>query len=107
MTYIQELHSTLAEELDFEHEGENLEKCGRDLSQFRYVHVPQVKWKLSSKRVLTAEWIDGCRVTDKAAIAAMGLDVADVSEEPIKDPGEDMTPYKSSYISLKTGYGPN
>ena len=75
----QELHHALAEELDFEHEGRNLEKCGRDLSVLPWVYVPHVKWDLSSKRVLTAEWIDGCRVTDKTAIAAMGLDRADVS----------------------------
>lgn len=74
----KDIRSTLAEELDFEHEGCNLERCRRDLSNLPYVYLPQVEWGLTSKRVLTAEWIDGCRVTDKTAIAAMGLDVTDV-----------------------------
>ena len=45
---------------------------------FTHVYVPKVHWELTSKRVLTAEWIDGCRVTDKAAILNKGLDLADV-----------------------------
>lgn len=71
----------MAEELDFEHEGKNLERCGRDLAVLPWVYLPRVEWELSSKRVLTAEWIDGCKVTDKKAIAAMGLSTADVREE--------------------------
>ena len=39
----------------------------------------QVHWDLTSKRVLTAEWIDGCRATDKEAISNMGLSLTDVS----------------------------
>lgn len=75
----QDLHSKLAEELDFEQEGRNLERCRVDLSGIPWVHLPHVEWGLTSKRVLTAEWIDGCRVTDRAAISAMGLTTADVS----------------------------
>jgi len=66
--------------LDFEHEGQNLERCGRELSVLPWFYVPKVEWELSSKRVLTAEWIDGCRVTDKEAIKAMGLDLTEVYE---------------------------
>lgn len=78
-----DLHSTLAEELDFEHEGRNLERCRDDLAGLPYVYLPRVQWQLTSKRVLTAEWIDGCRVTDKKAIATMGLEVADVAHKVI------------------------
>lgn len=73
----------MAEELDFEHEGRNLERCRDDLAGLPYVYLPRVQWQLTSKRVLTAEWIDGCRVTDKKAIATMGLEVADVRESCI------------------------
>jgi aarF domain-containing kinase len=82
----QDLRFNLAEELNFEQEGRNLERCRRDLSVLPYVYLPQVDWQLTSKRVLTAEWIDGCRVTDKAAIHAMGLDVADVRTFHIMHP---------------------
>lgn len=69
----------LSEELDFEHEAHNQERCAHDMVGFPFVYVPKVHWGLTSKRVLTAEWINGCRVTDKTAILNMGLDLADVS----------------------------
>ena len=75
---LQELRETLAEELDFEHEGHNQERCAHDMIDFPYVYVPKVHWELTSKRVLTAEWINGCKATDKAAILSMGLNIADV-----------------------------
>lgn len=75
---LQELRDTLAEELDFEHEAHNLERCAHDLMHHSFVYVPKVYWKLTSKRVLTAEWIDGCKATDKVAIEKMGLNKADV-----------------------------
>ena len=46
---IQELKDTLAEELDFEHEGHNLEQCAQDLRHLPYVYVPKVDWELTSK----------------------------------------------------------
>lgn len=46
---LQELKDTLAQELDFENEGHNLERCARELSILPYVYVPKVDWKLSNK----------------------------------------------------------
>lgn len=77
--FSKELKSTLAEELDFELEARNLERCRKELTVFPWLYVPKVDWTLTSKRVLTAEWIDGCKVTDKEAIKKMNLSVADVS----------------------------
>lgn len=89
---LQELYTTLAEELDFEHEGHNLERCGREMAVFPWLYVPVVEWHLTSKRVLTAEWIDGCKVTDRAAITAMGLMFADVRAPPLTPPPFSPTP---------------
>ena len=75
---VQDLKTTLAQELDFENEVRNMEQCRQDLAVFPWLHVPRVEKELSSKRVLTAEWIDGCRVTDKAALDKMCLSRADV-----------------------------
>ena len=43
------MKDTLAEELDFEHEGHNLEQCGRDLRHFPFAYVPNVNWELTTK----------------------------------------------------------
>lgn len=46
---LQDLKGTLAQELDFENEGRNAERCARELRHFRYVVVPRVHWDTSSK----------------------------------------------------------
>lgn len=45
----QELKNTLAEELDFENEGRNSERCAEDLKQFPFIHIPAVHWDKTSK----------------------------------------------------------
>nr|XP_045377283.1 uncharacterized aarF domain-containing protein kinase 5 isoform X7 [Camelus bactrianus] len=79
---LQDLKGTLAQELDFENEGRNAERCARELQHFRYVVVPRVHWDTSSKRVLTAEFCEGCKVNDVEAIKTMGLAVQDVRAVP-------------------------
>ncbi|XP_036686103.1 uncharacterized aarF domain-containing protein kinase 5 isoform X6 [Balaenoptera musculus] len=81
---LQDLKGTLAQELDFENEGRNAERCAQELQHFRYVVVPRVHWDVSSKRVLTAEFCEGCKVNDVEAIKTMGLAVRDIAEKLIK-----------------------
>ncbi|XP_015987365.2 uncharacterized aarF domain-containing protein kinase 5 isoform X4 [Rousettus aegyptiacus] len=80
---LQDLKGTLAQELDFENEGRNAERCARDLQHFHYIVVPRVYWDVSSKRVLTAEFCEGCKVNDVEAIKSMGLAVPDIAEKLI------------------------
>ncbi|XP_020946123.1 uncharacterized aarF domain-containing protein kinase 5 isoform X3 [Sus scrofa] len=81
---LQDLKGTLAQELDFENEGRNAERCARELRHFRYVVVPRVHWDTSSKRVLTADFYEGCKVNDVEAIKTMGLAVRDIAEKLIQ-----------------------
>ncbi|XP_042828773.1 uncharacterized aarF domain-containing protein kinase 5 isoform X3 [Panthera tigris] len=81
---LQDLKGTLAQELDFENEGRNAERCAQELQHFRYVVVPRVYWDTSSKRVLTAEFCEGCKVNDVEAIKTMGLAVKDIAEKLIQ-----------------------
>ncbi|XP_069931769.1 uncharacterized aarF domain-containing protein kinase 5 isoform X2 [Oryctolagus cuniculus] len=78
---LQDLKGTLAQELDFENEGRNAERCARELGHFRYVVVPRVHWDKCSKRVLTADFCEGCKVNDLEAIQCQGLAVADIAEK--------------------------
>lgn len=109
------MKKTLADELDFEHEGQSGERCDKDLSRFKFVYVPKVDWSKTTKvrgsvsstgrlidaenlvmctttrkvqaaevncllqRVLTTEFIDGCKISNKEEIQAMGLSLKDVS----------------------------
>lgn len=81
---LQDLKGTLAQELDFENEGRNAERCAQELKHFPYVTVPQVHWDKCSKRVLTADFCEGCKVNDVEAIESQGLAVRDVAEKLIQ-----------------------
>ncbi|XP_018025592.1 uncharacterized aarF domain-containing protein kinase 5 isoform X2 [Hyalella azteca] len=79
----KDLRHTLEQELDFLHEGSNCEKCMRQLSHLPYVRVPRVHWDLCSKRVLTAEFIRGHKVSDVEGMLGDGLSLADVDTKLI------------------------
>ncbi|XP_072561898.1 uncharacterized aarF domain-containing protein kinase 5 isoform X2 [Paramormyrops kingsleyae] len=81
---LQDLKGTLAQELDFENEARNSERCAEDLKQFRFVVVPKVFWNQSSKRVLTAEYCEGCKINNIEGIRQQGLDLRDVADKLIR-----------------------
>lgn len=72
MTCVDFINSHLRQELDFVQEAQN----ARVTAQFiaaeprltGKVHIPKVYPEYSTKRVLTAEWIDGVRLSDRVAI---------------------------------------
>lgn len=65
----QDLKGTLAQELDFENEGRNAERCARDLRHFGYVVVPRVHWDKCSKVGTRGQWGDR---GDMGTVGAMG-----------------------------------
>ncbi|XP_065255671.1 uncharacterized aarF domain-containing protein kinase 5 [Emys orbicularis] len=81
---LKDLKGTLAQELDFENEGRNAERCARDLRHFPYVVVPTVHWDKCSKRVLTADYCEGCKINDVESIRAQGLDLKDTADKLIQ-----------------------
>jgi len=61
-------------ETDFENEADNAERMAELVSNeprlSGRVYIPKVYRELSSKRVMTAEWIEGVRLFDKEALTA-------------------------------------
>lgn len=47
--FLQDLKGTLAQELDFENEARNSERCAKELKHFKFVVVPKVFWEQTSK----------------------------------------------------------
>ncbi|XP_060564472.1 uncharacterized aarF domain-containing protein kinase 5-like isoform X2 [Ruditapes philippinarum] len=81
---LQDMKGTLGQELDFVNEGSNSERCQEDLKHLGYVYVPKVYWDKTSTRVLTAEYIDGCKVSDTEGIRKMGLSLNDVDQKLVR-----------------------
>ncbi|KAH8862530.1 putative aarF domain-containing protein kinase 5 [Schistosoma japonicum] len=81
---LQDMRETLAKELDFENEANNAARCSVDLSDLGTldkngcVHVPWVNRKLTSKRVLTAEFIDGIKINQVSSLRDAGFSLAEL-----------------------------
>lgn len=60
----QELKDRLFEELDYEQEARQCELYTYMLRDEQQVHVPKVIHELSTKRLLTATWMDGQKIMD-------------------------------------------
>jgi aarF domain-containing kinase len=80
----EEIKDSLASELDFINEGRNGERSYQELKHLPYIHVPCVHWDKTTKRVLTTEWIDGCKITDLKGIHSLGLNSADVCRKLVE-----------------------
>lgn len=79
---MEDLKSKLKEELDFEIEARNGERCAEELQDLPYVKVPKILWSLTRKRIMTAEWIEGVKVDDGPGLRFLGLgDLADLDEK--------------------------
>ena len=56
---VDELRQRMREELDYELEAENVREFGRIFAGHPWVRVPRLIPELSTRRVLTTEWVDG------------------------------------------------
>jgi len=65
---------TIYEEMDYTIESENLKKIKNDMKDSNQVIVPSVFDDLSSKNVLTMEYLPGIKVTDIHALDEKGID---------------------------------
>ncbi|XP_068603148.1 uncharacterized aarF domain-containing protein kinase 5 [Brachionichthys hirsutus] len=81
---LKDLKGTLAQELDFENEARNSERCAVELKHFSFVSVPKVFWEQTSKRVLTAEFCNGCKINNVEEIKRQGLSVKDTADKLIR-----------------------
>lgn len=69
-----EFADTLTAELDYVREARNAQRFGSLFAGDPCVHIPRVLWPLTTHRVLTLERIRGIKVTDHAALDAVGVD---------------------------------
>ncbi|GGG31835.1 2-polyprenylphenol 6-hydroxylase [Chelatococcus composti] len=71
---VETLARSVAMEMDLRLEAAALSELGentRDDADFR---VPEVKWDLTARDVMTSEWVDGTPLSDMAALVAAGHD---------------------------------
>ncbi|HEY9714212.1 MAG TPA: AarF/UbiB family protein, partial [Chroococcales cyanobacterium] len=71
---VDEFAQTIFEEVDYIREGRNADRFRHNFRNFDRICIPRIVWRLTGRRVLTIEYIEGARITDLDALAASGLD---------------------------------
>jgi ubiquinone biosynthesis protein len=71
---VREFGRTIRREMDFSREGRTIEKMAENFTGDDTLYFPKVFWRLTTKGVLTMEYIDGIKVSDQAALEEAGLD---------------------------------
>jgi ubiquinone biosynthesis protein len=81
---LDEFGSNLIRELDYSAEAFNARRLARNLVSIEGVHIPEVERRLSARRVMTMEYIDGVKVSDVDQILAAGLDPEQLVERALR-----------------------
>jgi ubiquinone biosynthesis protein len=79
-----EFSATLRGELDYRREARNAERFRQLFVGSKLVHIPTVYWEYSSDRVLTTERLYGPKITDLEALAAAGIDRAQLARNCVE-----------------------
>ncbi|NBD23531.1 ABC1 kinase family protein [Paenibacillus glycinis] len=77
---VDELGSVLRKELDYTLEARNAERFMAQSQSLPHVHVPDVYWDYSSKRVLTMAYMDGIKLSDREQLERAGLDARKLAD---------------------------
>jgi ubiquinone biosynthesis protein len=81
---LEEFGTTLLDELDYYGEAHNMQRLAATVAGIDGVHVPTLERGLSSRRVLTQEFIAGVKISDVDAMRAAGLDVAAIGDAALR-----------------------
>ncbi len=74
VTIVEEFARTIFKELDYTIEANHLERFARNFSGDATVHIPEVYRELTTRRVLTMEFIDGVKASDIQYLDTNGMD---------------------------------
>ena len=80
MLFRSELGQRVFEEMDYLNEAANAEKFAELHRHNPRIAVPRIYRDATSRRVLTMEWIDGVKLTNLAAVRAIGVDPDEMVE---------------------------
>lgn len=75
--------TTLIQEISLLNERHNIERFAKNFKGNDLITVPKVYPKLSSDRILTMEYMNGVKVTDKEKLKVLGLDLEEIVDNGI------------------------
>ena len=72
---VRELARTIRREMDLSLEGRTIERFATNFAGDPTLYFPKVYWSVTSKALLTMEYIDGIKVSDNEALIKAGMDL--------------------------------
>jgi predicted unusual protein kinase regulating ubiquinone biosynthesis (AarF/ABC1/UbiB family) len=69
----------LSREIDYIQEGMNADRFRRNFLDHEYIMVPRIYPELTTRKVLTMEYMPGIKVNDKVSLEAVGINPKDVN----------------------------
>jgi ubiquinone biosynthesis protein len=71
----EELARSLREELDYKIEGRNAERLRTNLRNDPRVVIPCIHWSLTSRRVITLDYLDGIKLSEPERLRQVGVNL--------------------------------
>lgn len=78
---VSETKRNLPLELDFANEGKNAEKLASMFKKLSWLKIPDIHWQLTTRRILTMEYVEGKQVNDVMYIKDSKINPFEVSEK--------------------------
>lgn len=78
---VEELGKSLIHELDYSHEARNNEKIAMHFPEDPDVHIPKVFWEFTASRILTMEYVEGIKLSDREELIRQGYDLPEIARK--------------------------
>lgn len=78
---LEEFETTIAHELDYQHEASNLVTLSKNLREFKRIRIPRPVQDYTTDKVLTMDFIEGTKITELSPLTHLDLDGAALAEE--------------------------
>jgi ubiquinone biosynthesis protein len=73
-----------ARELNFRREAASASELAESMTAEPDFRIPAIDWQRSTAKVLTMEWIDGIKLSDRPALLAAGYDLPKIAETLVR-----------------------
>lgn len=84
MRVVQEFERSILRELDFTSEGRLTEEFANNFRDDAGVHIAQIYWEVSSRRLLVMEYLDGVNISDIGAIKKQRTDTDKLAKKIVQ-----------------------
>lgn len=78
---LDEFLRVLHEEIDYIQEGKNCDLFRKNFKGYFRVYVPKVYWQFTTRKVITLEYIEGYKVTDREKMLLAGMSLKEITRE--------------------------